>query len=170
MVFYVIRLCRKSLQALTTEGSPRHLALGFALGMVIGLVPKGNLIAGTLAILLLSLHTNLVSAAVATGLFTLVGSWLDPVAHRIGWLVLTKESWQPYWARFFEWPLVPWTGLNNTVVVGTFLLGVGLFYPAYHLSWLLFERHRKHLLSCAEKINASKMLEHADAVASWRVS
>ena len=42
-------------KALVLESTPRQMAWGFALGMAVGLVPKGNLIAITLMTVLCAL-------------------------------------------------------------------------------------------------------------------
>ena len=44
MAYGLIRPFRFLVQALTAENTPRQLAWGLAIGVAIGLVPKGNLI------------------------------------------------------------------------------------------------------------------------------
>lgn len=54
----IVRLFRRALSALVALNSPNHLAGGFTLGLVIALVPNGNLIALSLCVLLFSLRCN----------------------------------------------------------------------------------------------------------------
>ena len=56
MIF--LRPLRYLAQALILETTPRQLAWGFALGMLIGLIPKGNLIAVALMTLCCALRIN----------------------------------------------------------------------------------------------------------------
>jgi hypothetical protein len=58
MFSYVAGPLRQAAMALVAGDWPRQLAAGFALGMVVGLVPRGNLIAVSLCVLLFSLRVN----------------------------------------------------------------------------------------------------------------
>src|SRR5262249_34346062 len=93
----LLRPLRYLAQALALETTPRQLAWGFALGMLIGLVPKGNLIAVALMTLFCALRINVASGAAAISLFTWCGMHLDPVSHRLGHWLLTNESLRPLW-------------------------------------------------------------------------
>jgi uncharacterized protein (TIGR03546 family) len=125
----------------TKDDSPKQLAFGVALGVTIGLIPKGNLIAALLTVLLFAFRTNL-----GAGLLTIFGvsaiaARLDPLLHGIGARVLGHPAVYYRISKWYELPLMPWTSLNNTVVVGGVLLSAALFYPAYHLSEMLFDRY-----------------------------
>ena len=127
----IIAPLRKLVQALLVSSAPSQLAAGFTLGMVIGLMPKTNLIALSLCVLLFSLRCNKGLALVAAVLFSCAASWTDPFAHKLGLAVLRMEPLQASYASAFNLPLGPWLGFNNTVVSGSLLLGLYLAYPAY---------------------------------------
>ncbi|MHC4403028.1 MAG: TIGR03546 family protein [Planctomycetota bacterium] len=133
-MFSILRPLRLVRRLFTAQATPRRLSLGFALGMVIGLVPKGNLIAVSLVVILLATRVNLVAGAIGVVLFSWVAALLDPLSHRIGHALLGAGFLQPTWATLYDLPLVPWTAFNNTVVLGSLLLGLWLFYPVYRLS------------------------------------
>ena len=121
-------------EALTAESSSRQLALGFALGLVIGLVPKGNLLAVALVMVLYCLRVNLAAGLCSAVLFSWLGVLTDPFTHQIGLWLLSAESLRSVWTQLYDLPLAPWTGFNNTVVLGSLLLGLALFYPVYRVS------------------------------------
>jgi uncharacterized protein (TIGR03546 family) len=121
--------------------SPRQLACGLALGLLLGLIPKGNLTAVVISLLIFGSTVNLGTALLTAAAVSAGAVYLDPFTHRIGQTVLTHPTLQPHWTRFYEMPVVPWTDLNNTVVAGSFLLGVTLLYPAYLLSRPVFQRY-----------------------------
>jgi uncharacterized protein (TIGR03546 family) len=168
MYLSILLLFRGFVQTFTEEDSPKKVAIGFALGMMVGLIPKGNLVAILLATILFSSRASLLAGGLATAVFSWVGMLTDPLAHRIGLAILTRESWQPLWTRLYELPVVPWSGLNNTVVLGNLLLGLVLAYPMYRLSRGGFERHREKILKRFEATKADKVLGIADK-AAWRV-
>ena len=125
--------------AFLASDSPRQLAVGVTLGMMIGLVPKGNLIAVGLLVLLFAVRANLATGTVAGVLFSWIGFLVDPISHRIGHALLSAERLQPIWAYLYDLPLIPWTGFNNTVVFGSLILGICLSYPVYRASRRIFE-------------------------------
>jgi len=138
---YLLRPIRFLAKALTAECSSRQLALGFAMGLVIGLVPKGNLIAVLLMTILCASRVNLGAGMLTAFFCSWLGPIVDPVTHRIGLTLLTSRPLEPLWTALSDLPLASWTRFNNTVVLGSLVLGLVLFYPAYRLSKPLFVRY-----------------------------
>ena len=124
----------------TKDDSPKQLAFGVALGLAIGLIPKGNLVAAALTILLFAFRTNLGAGLLTVCAVSSFSVRLDPLLDGIGTRLLGNATVYAWMAKLYELPLVPWTALNNTVVMGGVILGAALFYPAYHLSEMLFDR------------------------------
>jgi uncharacterized protein (TIGR03546 family) len=161
---------RTAMSLLMGGGSTRAVAFGFAMGMMIGLMPKDNLTAVAISTLVLATQANLASAAVAGGLFTWAAMWTDPLAHRLGSAILAQPSCQTLLARLYEWPVVPWTAINNTVVAGSLVLSLVLFYPAYHLVWLLFDRYQARIAQKLRECHAEQVLAGAEVAARWSSS
>ncbi len=132
MLFF-LRPVRFLAKAMTDEATPRRLAAGFALGIVIGLVPKGNLTAIALMIVLCGTKVNLGAGMLSAFLFSWVGTITDPLTHQIGLALLTWESLEPMWTALYNTPVMPWTDFNNTIVLGSLVLGLLIAYPAYRL-------------------------------------
>ena len=169
MVAQLVRLLRGVVQVSTSEDAPRPVAFGIALGMMIGLVPKGNLIAAVLGVILLASQANLIAGGFAALVFSWVGMWTDPIAHRIGLAVLALPSLQPCWVRLYELPLAPWTKFNNTVVLGSLILGLALFYPVYRSSRGLLDRSGERIAETLAKCRAEKALAKAETAARRRL-
>jgi uncharacterized protein (TIGR03546 family) len=143
MLARVLQPVRRIFQALLAHDASNQLAAGFALGMVLGLMPKGNLIAVSLFVLLFSLRVNTGLGLVAALAFSWCGPVLDPMADKIGAYVLSTPSMQGTYASLFQMPLGPWFELNNTVVVGSLVIGLWATYPVYWFSYIAFEWNRK---------------------------
>jgi len=165
----VVRPVRTLIEAITSEDAPQRLALGVALGMVVGLVPKGNLTAVVLLGLALSVRASLAAVVGAAGLFSVLGVWLDPLAHHLGLRVLTQAWLQPVGARLYDLPLFPWTGLNNTVVFGSLMLGLALFWPVYHLTAYGCRRWRPWLVDRLGKYRVREALVLVEAAPPRRM-
>ncbi len=143
MLAHLLRPVRRVVRSLLAYDASSQLAAGFALGMVLGLVPKGNLIALSLFVLLFSLRVNTGSGLVAALAFSWLGPALDPFADKLGAYVLAASSMQGTYAAIFQLPLGPWFDFNNTVVVGSLAIGLWAMYPVYWFSYVGFEWNRK---------------------------
>ncbi len=138
-----IRQLALIIKVFSAQEAPRQLALGVACGMVLGLIPKGNLLFAVIASLLLILRTNLAVTALTALAVGLIAPLCDPVMHRLGQGVLTYPLLVPTWRWLYRQPLVAWTSMNNTVVMGSFLMSLTLFFPTYRTSLLLIVRFRR---------------------------
>src|SRR5262245_19747674 len=132
-----VTLLRRVVQTLVACHTPPELAAGFTLGMLIGLLPKGNLIALSLCVLLFSLRVNKGLAVVAAVMFSCLATSIDPFTHKLGLAVLSAKSLQLSYACVFNLPFGPWLGFNNTVISGTLLFGLYVAYPVYYLTLVL---------------------------------
>lgn len=112
--------------------------MGCTLGMVLGLLPKDNLLALSLAVLIFATRVNIVTSLLTAVGFSLIAGLLDPLTHSVGWSLLTYPPLETVWTVMHELPLVPWASFNNTVVLGSFALGLAMFYPTYRVSLLAF--------------------------------
>ncbi len=131
MLNAIVAPFRRALHALIRSDSPGQLAAGFTLGMIIGVMPKNNLIALSLCVLLFSMRCNQGLGLLAAALISCVAGWTDPIAHALGSRVLTAPAFQANFAAVFQMPLGPWLGFHNTVACGSLLMGVYAAYPVY---------------------------------------
>lgn len=133
-----VRLC---LRALSGQSAPRQLSMGLALGILVGLVPKGNLLAVLLGLVLAASRVNLAVAAAAIVCCSLASPLLDPVSHLVGSWLLHQPGLSAAWTWLYNQPVVRWTAFNNSVVLGSFVTGLLLLYPAHRMSHPLFEKY-----------------------------
>lgn len=118
-------------ECVASPNTPRQLAWGVALGFLIGIVPKANLIAVVLIVVVAALRVNLLAVALSAIVFSFVSPIADPLTHRLGDFLLRRHALQGFWTRMAELPIVPWTDFNNTVVLGSLVTGLVLLFPAY---------------------------------------
>jgi uncharacterized protein (TIGR03546 family) len=134
----VVAILRRVVRMLLAGSAPGQLATGFTLGMIIGILPKSNLIALSLCVLLFSLRCNKGLGLAAAVAFSFVGPWTDPFAHKLGLSALGIGSLQTTYASLMNMPLGPWLGFNNTVVTGSLLMGLYVAYPVYWMTRQVF--------------------------------
>src|SRR5262245_49660085 len=112
-----IALVRRTGRFLLAHHTSPELAAGFTLGMIIGLLPKGNLIELSLCVLLFSLRVNKGLALLAAVMVSSFATVVDSFAHKLGLIVLGFEPLQISYACLYNMPLGPWLGFNNTVTI-----------------------------------------------------
>jgi uncharacterized protein (TIGR03546 family) len=134
MAAYLVALLLRVIGSLVACRAPTELAAGFTLGMVIGLLPKGNLVALSLCVLLFSLRVNKGLGLAAAVLFSCATMWVAPFAHKLGLAVLKADSLQLTYACVYNMPLGPWLDFHNSVTTGSLLVGLYLAYPVYWIS------------------------------------
>lgn len=111
--------------------SPHQLALGFALGIWLGLIPKDSALPYLIGVLAILTPGNLLCLLAGALLASFASPLLDSLTHYLGHAALTYAPLEPTWVYLLQLPIVPWTRLENTVVMGNLLLGAILLIPTY---------------------------------------
>jgi len=169
MLSLFLRPARNIVAVLAANDSSRQIAAGVAIGMLLGLTPKGNLIAMALLVMLFALRVNRTAGLLSAALFSTIGMATDPFTHRLGAKLLAIESVQPYFAWLYDAPLGPWIGFHNTVVLGSLVMGLYLFYPCYLVARLLLDRFQPPIARWIMRRRVARMLLGADLASRWGV-
>ncbi|QDV69500.1 hypothetical protein Poly24_32160 [Rosistilla carotiformis] len=138
MIIWLYRQIQGVRKALAGRDNPEELAWAMALGVLLGVVPKGNLTAVMLVFLVLILRVNHAMAAVTAVAVSFAAVLLDPFTHQMGQWVLEQPALQSLYTWSWQQPLIPWTDLNNTVVMGSLLFGLMMLFPTYSLTLPMF--------------------------------
>jgi uncharacterized protein (TIGR03546 family) len=138
MILWTIKQVSNVRQAIAGRKYPHQLAWAVAFGVLLGVVPHGNLLAIAILLVVLSLKLNHAMAGLTAVLVTFGATQLDPYSHEVGNFVLTHPQLSEATTTLWELPLVPWTDLNNTVVMGSFLLGLGALLPIFVITYPIF--------------------------------
>lgn len=153
---------RLAADVLTADATPRQLAFGIAFGLLLGLVPKGNLIAAALVFVLSAIRVNLAAAAFSAFVFSWLGPFADPLTDRVGSWLLNHESLQSFWTSLANRPIVPWTSFHNTVVLGSVVTGLVCFYPVYRASLWPLNRYLPRMQAFAARFRIARWLWGAE--------
>ena len=138
MILWIVKLLNTVRRAIAGRKYPNQLAWAVAFGLLLGIVPHGNLLAVALLIVVLSLKINHAMAGLTAIAATFVATKLDPFSHQVGDFVLSQPQVREAAVNAWQLPLIPWTDLNNTVVMGSFLIGVGALVPVFVITYPVF--------------------------------
>ncbi|MDR1998030.1 MAG: TIGR03546 family protein [Candidatus Margulisbacteria bacterium] len=122
-------------------GRIRHIAAGFVLGMFLGLLPL-SLNSLLIVILIFCVHNDRYTACWSALLFGALGFVLDPPAHALGLAVLRAGFLQGLWTYIYNLPFLPFTGFNNSIVMGNTLIGLVLTIPAVFFCKFAVQKYR----------------------------
>jgi len=165
-MFTLLKLIQSIIKTLHSEGTPGQVALGIALGSVLGLSPLVNVHNLIVFSLIVLLNVSFGGGMLGWALFVPVGFVLDPVFDRIGAGLLQAPSLRPLWTSWYNTPLMPYTNFNNTVVLGSVVAWLVLAIPIFFGARWGVARYRATI---GERVRQSKFYKAVTAskVYNW---
>ena len=138
MILWTVKLIGMIRRAIAGRKYPYQLAWAVAFGLLLGIVPHGNLLAICLLVVVLSLRLNHAMAALTAVAASFLATKLDPVSHSVGKYLLTQPKFASVAETAWALPMVPWTDLNNTVVLGSLTIGLAALLPVFMITYPVF--------------------------------
>jgi uncharacterized protein (TIGR03546 family) len=127
-----LELIGKILKILRSNESPNQIAAGFILGMILGITPFFSLINALIIFVIIIINVNISAAILAYAVFTAVVYLGDPLLNSLGyWLLVNVAFLKPLWTFFYHAPIIPYSSYNNTVYLGSLLVGILLIWPVF---------------------------------------
>lgn len=126
-----LSIIRQFARGLLKENKPWQIGLAIAFGFVIGIIPKSNLTAQLLFLIMMCTKANVPFSFISIFFFSLIHPFTDAIADPLGYFILNLDFLYNFFTKVYNMPVLPWTDFNNTVVLGGLIMGVVLFYPIY---------------------------------------
>ncbi|QTQ12192.1 TIGR03546 family protein [Treponema parvum] len=139
MIRYIIKLFK----ALNANTNPNEIAHAFGIGFMLGLMPKTNLLWYLLFIFFLLLRINKGAYFLILLLFSFAAPVFDPLLNSLGYAVLKFAPLEGLFATLLDIPFVGFTRFNNTIVMGSLVLGIIAYVPMFILGRLFIVFWRK---------------------------
>ena len=130
------------LKLLNSETGTNQIAAGFSIGLILGFSPFLSLQTLIVLILLMTFRIQIGAAFLSAFVFKFVAFLLDPICDSLGRWILENETLRPLFVDLYNMPLVPLTRFNNSIIMGSGLLGFILFIPAYFIFLALVRQYR----------------------------
>lgn len=121
----------KLLKALSSNTDPGAIASAFAMGAILGVMPKDNLLWYLIFIFFMFMRIQRGSYVLSIFLFSAITPFLDPYFDKVGYYILTLDSMRDTYIRLLDIPFVAFTKFNNTIVMGSFACGIVMYIPIY---------------------------------------
>lgn len=169
----MLRALAKLLKVLNSETEPGFISLGFCFALIAGLTPLLSLHNFFVLLLIMVLRVNLSAFILGLLVFSGAAYLVDPFSHSIGLAVLSTESLQGLWTTLYNSTFWRIENFNNTIVMGSLLISLTLFFPVFFLLNFLIRKYREHFLrwvlktKIAQVVRASKLFQTYQKVSGW---
>lgn len=139
---------------LNSDTGTNQLASGLALGIVLGFSPFLSLQTFLVLLLVFFFRIQMGAAFLSAFFFKLVAFLVDPATDILGRKVLESESLRGLFISLYNMPLVPLTRFNNSIVMGSAIVGFLAAIPGYFIFKKLVVQYR---ITVVEKFKQTKI-------------
>lgn len=144
------------LKLLNSDADTTPLALGLALGLILGFAPFFSIQSFLVLTIVFFFRVQIGAAFLSAFFFKFVAFLFDYPAHLIGKTVLEIEALRPLFNELYNMPIVPMTQFNNSIVMGSMLVSFLLFPFAYLIFKKLIISYRSTVVARFINTNAWK--------------
>ena len=154
-----LQFAAKIIRVLREGASPKAIAGGFTFGFVIGLIPLFTLQNLILLVIAAIIRVNIATLGLGVLVFSFIAYVFDPVLHDVGYYFLTEIGFlQGFYIYLYNLPVAPLTRFNNTVVMGSMIIGIAASPFVFWLSKKGIEQYRSRW---AEKVHNNRFIKFA---------
>lgn len=151
---------------LNSDTGTNQLAAGLSLGFVLGFSPFLSLQTILVLLIVFFFRIQLGAAFLSSFFFKMIAHLVDPASDMLGRSVLESESLRSTFVALYNMPIVPMTRFNNSIIMGSGLIGFILAIPGYFLFRFLIVRYR---ITVVEKFKSSKIWKAWTATSIYKI-
>ncbi len=122
------------IRATSACSGPGQVALGVTVGVWLGLLPKTSLLFCLSAAIAFWMPAHLLALIATASLVSAMAWWAEPQLSWLGLWSLTHPRAVSVWQPLGQLPLVPWLGIQNTLVHGSCITAFALMTPTFVVS------------------------------------
>ena len=152
----MIALIAKIIAAFNANSRPGEIGAAFACGVLLALIPSGNLLWIVLFTIFFFFRLHLGTMMLTIIIFKLFIGAVDPLLDRLGLMILEAPALYPLFTEAMNTPVLPYLRFENTLVTGGFATGLILWVPLFFLGTLLVKGYRREV---REKIAHSRLVK-----------
>lgn len=154
MFSFIIKLFK----SLNNNSHPGEIAHGVSCALLLGFLPKDNLLWYIVFIFCAFLRINKSAYGLMIIVFSFIAPFFDNFFDFIGYSVLTFSPFDSFFSFLIDIPFVSYTNFNNTIVMGALICGLVLYFPMYFISRLFVKIWRHTLAPKFKKLKIYKAI------------
>lgn len=132
---------------LNSDTATNQLASGLALGVILGFSPFLSLQTFVVLVICFFFRVQLGAAFISAFFFKFVAFAFDPLTDKLGRWALELEGLRPLYVDLYNMPLVPLTRFNNSIIMGSGIVGFLLVIPLFFVFRKLIIRYRETVVA-----------------------
>ena len=169
-MYWIVRLLQKLFRALNSDGTPGQVAAGVTLGAAIGLTPVASLHNLVFVALIFLMNVSIPGALLGWVVFGGAAFALDPIFDRVGTgLLLSEGGLQGVWATIYNTPVLAFTNLTNSVVLGSLIGWLALALPIFFGARWAISRYREKVYARYKDARAFKAIRASKLYNAYRM-
>ena len=141
----------KLFKAFNSAQTPWQMTLAITLGMVMGITPFEGIQTPILIFIALILNIHIGLFFVSATLFAGIAYLFDPLFESLGYYLLHVEGLESFWTSLYNDALARLSHFNNTIVLGSSVVGFFLALPLFLMLNTLVYVYRDKLKIVLEK-------------------
>ncbi|MBR1537332.1 MAG: TIGR03546 family protein [Treponema sp.] len=155
----------KLFSALNANVNPAEIAHAFSCGILLGFMPKDNLLWWLVFVFVLFIRINKPMYLIMVLIASTFSPVMDSLFDTVGYAFLTIPALSALFGTLLDIPFVGFTKFNNSVVMGSLLCGIVLYVPMYFLGRILVSLWRNHITHWIRKTHLAKAVAKLPLVA-----
>lgn len=132
---------------------------------MLGLIPKDNLVALSLVVFLACLRVNQLAACMTALSLSLISGWISTITIYAGSILLDQPAVLNGISYLYRFPVLPWSCLENTLVLGGIAVGLATLLPSYAICWWSLSKAKQKLDSIELEQVANGAIQYRKSVA-----
>lgn len=132
----------KFLKTLNSAQASWQVSLALVLAMISGFVPLITPLYFFIIFIAFTINVPLVVFFLMSGVFTGLGSLLDPTFAQVGKDILTLPSLQTLFTQMYNYTPALWSSFNHTIVMGSSVVSLVLALPLFLIFNILLKKFR----------------------------
>ena len=134
----ISRNSKRIIAILSQHRNPSQIAWGIAIGTMLGLIPKDNLVALSLLVMIGLFRINQLTACSTAVAVQIMSGILSSTTSSIGEQLLEQQFLTGSIVFLYQFPVLPWACLENAHVTGGLAIGLAVLLPVYAICvWTL---------------------------------
>ncbi|MBQ9631147.1 MAG: TIGR03546 family protein, partial [Treponema sp.] len=138
------------LHHISKNSNPFSVSHAICLGLLLGFMPKNNLLWYVLVVLFLFIRLNPFYYLISIIIGTLASPLLDNIFDSIGYKILTLPVLENFFSSLLDIPFVFFTKINNSIVAGSIVFSVICYVPIFFLVMIIKKQIDKFLAKRSE--------------------
>lgn len=153
------------LKLLNSDTGTNQLAAGLSLGIILGFSPFFSLQVLLVFFILFFFRVQMGAAFLGGFFFKFIAFLLDPLCDAIGRWALELPALKPTWTLLYNMPIIPFTRFNDSIVMGSGIIGFVLAVPMFFVFKKLILKYRELVV---QKIKGTKVWKALTATTFYK--